>query len=210
MLVADDGESGGSDDLKLNTVMGQKVGYEEQSNSNCNWILTLLPQFDFFAVRAAYGENWRNSSRSLNIFRFLHDINDTMSHEARHSNDLIIAYVHRMSSGRGKAFPYQMHLGKTGVMIRHDGIFDKQLLAHEVGHVLGAGHEDYKWTGFSRYMNSRPNKSLQKRPSVYFQAFPCNVLCSSNQSGERPVHYHGNRYAMSLQPILFKSTFLHE
>ena len=34
-----------------------------------------------------------------------------------------------------------MHLGASGVVIRMDGLFDQYLLAHEVGHVLGAGHQ---------------------------------------------------------------------
>ena len=27
------------------------------------------------------------------------------------------------------------------VIIRHDALFDAKILAHEVGHILGAGHE---------------------------------------------------------------------
>ena len=68
---------------------------------------------------------------------------DTFSfsnHEARYSNDIVIAYVHELSGYAGKALPYLMHLGASGVVIRFDGLFDPYLLAHEVGHVLGAGH----------------------------------------------------------------------
>ena len=68
------------------------------------------------------------------------DPNDPQGYKARHSNDLIIAYVHDISKGQGRVFPYQMHLGNTGVLIRHDAMFDKNLLVHLVGHVLGAGH----------------------------------------------------------------------
>ena len=62
------------------------------------------------------------------------------THSARISNDIVIAYVHELSGFAGKTIPYQMHLGASGVVIRFDGLFDKYLLAHEVGHVLGAGH----------------------------------------------------------------------
>ena len=60
---------------------------------------------------------------------------------ARLSNDIVIAYVHELSMYAGKALPYLMHYGTSGVVIRFDGLFDPYLLAHEVGHVLGAGHQ---------------------------------------------------------------------
>ena len=65
-----------------------------------------------------------------------------LNHQARYSNDIVIAYVHELSGYAGKALPYLMHLGASGVVIRFDGLFDPYLLAHEVGHVLGAGHQE--------------------------------------------------------------------
>lgn len=92
-------------------------------------------------MKEAYGENWRNVSGSGRNKIFVDPENeDPTGHQARHSADLVIAYVHEMNSGTGKSYPYQMHLGKTGIMIRFDGIFDYRLLAHQVGHLLGAGH----------------------------------------------------------------------
>ena len=64
------------------------------------------------------------------------------NYKARYSNDIVIAYTHDLSEYAGKALPYLMHLGASGVVIRFDGLFDPYLLAHEVGHVLGAGHQE--------------------------------------------------------------------
>ena len=82
-------------------------------------------------------------SGGRNVIKVILTNFDTFSfsnHEARYSNDIVIAYVHELSGYAGKALPYLMHLGASGVVIRFDGLFDPYLLAHEVGHVLGAGH----------------------------------------------------------------------
>ena len=35
---------------------------------------------------------------------------------------------------------YQMHTGKTAIVVKRDAIFLTEAIAHQVGHVLGAGH----------------------------------------------------------------------
>ena len=76
---------------------------------------------------------------------------------AEHPSDLIIAYVYNIAYNQGRTTSYQMHLGKTGLMIRFDALFDRRLLAHLVGHVLGAGHN--------------PDPSNYRTPSVKGPSF---------------------------------------
>ena len=35
---------------------------------------------------------------------------------------------------------YKMHTGKTAIVVKRDAIFLTEAIAHQVGHVLGAGH----------------------------------------------------------------------
>ena len=35
---------------------------------------------------------------------------------------------------------YQMHNGKTAIVVKRDAIFLTESIAHQVGHILGAGH----------------------------------------------------------------------
>ena len=35
---------------------------------------------------------------------------------------------------------YQMHTGKTAIVVKRDAIFLTESIAHQVGHILGAGH----------------------------------------------------------------------
>ena len=91
---------------------------------------TFIKMFNDISTR------WQKHQKSYTIF----DTFFFSNHEARYSNDIVIAYVHELSGYAGKALPYLMHLGASGVVIRFDGLFDPYLLAHEVGHVLGAGH----------------------------------------------------------------------
>lgn len=145
-LVEND-EDGGDDDLKLYTLLGEKVDYEMQS--------TFFDELLYFSILKFYlekkdGEAFEKILQSSSRQKRDLEMDTTFSmpdgkpHEARHSADLVIAFVHSLSSGAGKAFPYQMHHGLSGVMIRFDGIFDSILLAHQVGHVLGAGHDHGK------------------------------------------------------------------
>ena len=39
---------------------------------------------------------------------------------------------------------YQMHTGKTAIVVKRDAIFLTEAIAHQVGHVLGAGHGNDK------------------------------------------------------------------
>ena len=58
----------------------------------------------------------------------------------------MIAYVHELAEFSGTSIPYQMHLGRSVAVLRFDALFDSKVLAHEVGHVLGAGHP-LPWLG---------------------------------------------------------------
>ena len=58
----------------------------------------------------------------------------------RISNDLLIAFVHELDGYNILSYPYQMHNNKSVVIVSDMAAFEIYDIAHEVGHVLGAGH----------------------------------------------------------------------
>ena len=74
------------------------------------------------------------------ICRFKIDFlgNDFLS-DQRLGSDLLIAFQDNVQY-RTMGFPYAMHLNKSVVVVRSTSLFEVYDIAHEIGHVFGAGH----------------------------------------------------------------------
>ena len=59
--------------------------------------------------------------------------------DERLSNDLLIAVVHEMEYNT-MGFPYAMHQNKSVIIVKSTHLFEIYDIAHELGHILGAGH----------------------------------------------------------------------
>ena len=51
----------------------------------------------------------------------------------------MIAFVHELDQNT-LSYPYEMHENKTVVLVKWTSMFEVYDIAHEIGHVLGAGH----------------------------------------------------------------------
>ena len=55
--------------------------------------------------------------------------------------DLVFVYINHLDADTLFLTDYyKIHTNHTAVIIKRDAIFLQEMLAHEIGHVLGAGH----------------------------------------------------------------------
>ena len=60
--------------------------------------------------------------------------------EARISADLVIAFIHELEDEYTKSYTYRLDEKVAVVLVKPNSLFEVFDIAHEIGHVLGAGH----------------------------------------------------------------------